>query len=181
MHTKLNLCCGLEYKEGYHNVDFSFIGSNGEPLKIDDAVNVLHGLPYENNTFEEVYFCEALEHFNRQNGLDVLKSIYRVLDRGGKLVLTVPPALQQMQRLVKAILDDIPVTMADFYETHNGTMNYWKILDDMSGATHSSDGFDGDSHKCFYSPKALVCMLEYVGFKIDSLDQGIIKVEATKL
>lgn len=176
---KINVCCGLDYREGYDNIDFSLVGSNGEKLKVDIACNILtEKLPYEDSSVDEIRFSEALEHFSRWNGLKVLKELFRVLKPGGKLDLTVPPALKQMKILFQKMLDPKEVSFREFEKAHE-MFSYWKWHDDLLGATHESDGTDGDSHKTLYTKQSLKPILEHVGFKIQSIDDNIFVI-ATK-
>lgn len=174
---KLNLCCGMDYRKGYVNVDFSDLGSDGNPIKVDVKADLLEGLPFEDNSAEEIIFHESLEHFNRWNGVKVLHEIYRVLNFNGILDLTVPPAKKQLIQLL--LWMDRPCNWNDFKNAHS-LFTYWKYHDDLMGATHESDGKDGDSHKTLWTPQALESVLEHVGFHIQSIDSNI-HVKATKL
>lgn len=173
---KINLCCGMDYRSGYVNVDFSNLGSDSNPIKVDLKANILEGLPFADNSADEIIFRESLEHFNRWNGIKVLEEIYRVLDFAGVLDLTVPPAKQQMMKLL--LWMDRPCSWSDFIDAHE-RFTYWKWHDDLLGATHFSDGKDGDSHKTLWTPQALRAVLEHVGFSIQSIDSNI-HVKATK-
>jgi predicted SAM-dependent methyltransferase len=175
---KLNLGCGSDYKEGYLNVDFSDVSSEGKKIKGDLIHNLLEPLPFENNSVNQIVFRETLEHFNRHNGLKVLKEIYRVLSLGGLLDLSVPPAEKQLKLFLQFFRKEI--SFEDFMNAHElGTYNFWKCHDDLAGGTRESNGFDGDSHKTFYSVNSLRSVLEHVGFKIMSIDDNIF-VKATK-
>lgn len=172
---KINLCCGQDYREGYVNVDFASMSSDMSPIKPDVVHNIKSGLPFEDNSADEIIFREALEHFNRWDGLEVLKEIHRVLKPGGKLDLTVPLAEKQIRILLTQIARE--TTMDDFFRAHE-KFSMWKFVDDLAGATHRTfingvDLGDGDSHKCFYTPQTLRTILTYVGFTVDSVDQGI--------
>lgn len=171
---KLNVCCGMDYREGYINIDFANIGSDGNPIKVDLICNVLKdGLPYMEEA-DEIVFRESLEHFNRWNGLDVLRSLYHALKVGGILDLTVPNATKQLKILLAVISQPV----GSFERAHEEG-GYWKWHDDLMGATHKSDGTDGDSHKTLYTKQSLRPLLESVGFKIISIDDNI-HVKATK-
>ena len=100
---KLNVCCGLDYREGYVNIDFSDISSAGHPLKVDRVCDITKGIDLEDNCASEIVFRESLEHFNRWVGLNILKELYRLLAPGGVLDLTVPPSLKQMKILLNQL------------------------------------------------------------------------------
>lgn len=164
---KLNLCCGMDYREDYINIDFSDVGSDGNPIKIDRKLNILESLPYETCSIDEIIWHESMEHFNRWNSLKILKEIFRVLKISGQLSLTVPNAERQMKILLSRMNDK--VTIKDFTEAHE-RFSFWKWHDDLAGATHESDGFDGDSHKSFWSQNSLKMIIEFLGFKIKKFD-----------
>jgi hypothetical protein len=178
---KLNICCGKDYKEGYTNVDFSNLGSDGTPIKVDLVWNLLSEIwPTsefaKGNCAQEIVFREALEHFNRWNGLVVLRKLFYLLEPGGILDLTVPPAEKQLKMYLMWMnrIDHID----DFLKAHE-RFSCLKWHDDLMGATHESDGTDGDSHKTLFSSKMLRLILEHVGFRIISIDDNI-HVKATK-
>lgn len=174
---KLNVCCGDDYRDGYANIDFSDIKSDGSKIKVDLMCNVLDGLPYEESSVDEVVFNEALEHLNRWQGLKVLQDLYRILKPGGVLNLTVPPSMKQMQILLMQMQKTRNVTMDDFFHAHE-KFSIWKWHDDVAGATNPGKSI-GDSHLTFYTQYTLRPILEYVGFKIISIDDNI-WVKATK-
>lgn len=53
------------------------------------SVDIVKGLPFPNNTFEVIFFCEVMEHVLGYPE-DYLKDFYRVMKPGGYLVLTTP-------------------------------------------------------------------------------------------
>lgn len=168
---KLNVCCGGDYREGYINIDFSDTRSDGEPIKVDLKRDVLKdGLPYETCSIDEIRFSESLEHFCRFDGLKILKELFRVLKIGGKLDLTVPPALQQMKILLLQMSQAKNVTMTDFLKAHE-KWSVWKYHDDLMGATR--EGSQGDSHLSLWTKEMLRPVLEHVGFTIESIDDNI--------
>jgi predicted SAM-dependent methyltransferase len=178
---KLNICCGKDYREGYTNIDFSKVASDGSPLKVDLEWNLLgdsYPLLLTANCADEIVFRESLEHFNRHNGLKVLGKLHFLLKPGGVLDLSVPNATKQMKILMQMMMNPAPVSFKDFEEAHE-RFTYWKWHDDLMGATHASDGNDGDSHKTLYTKQTLKPILEYVGFKVLSIDDNIF-AKATK-
>lgn len=174
MSLKLNIGCGNDYREGYINLDFSNISSDGKSIKIDIIHNFLKApLPFEDNSVDEVIFRETLEHISRQNSLRVLKDIYRIMSPGAKLDLTVPPALEQLKLLMMAMLSAKNPTMDDFFRAHEKG-SVWKRVDDLfGGCDEETDGTDGNNHKNVFTKEMLRTILEYVGFKITSIDDRI--------
>lgn len=68
----------------------------GGAIGIDIAklpgVDIVHDLnkfpwPFKNNTFDEVYMLEVIEHL--ENTVKVMEEIYRILKKGGKLQIRV--------------------------------------------------------------------------------------------
>ena len=183
---KLNVGCGSNYMEGYTNIDFSDTGSNGKPIRVDLMIDLLDNKnggimkTYMTSTVDEIYFSEVLEHFNRQNGFFVLTTLYDILKPGGKLTLTVPNSFEQMKRLIiKMSQYKNSEDIDDFFNAHEN-VKYWKWHDDLMGATHRSNGRDGDSHKTLYSYASLKSIVEKIGFKIVSADENRIMMELTK-
>ena len=148
---KINLCCGMDYREGYINVDFADVGSDGKPIKIDLKHDILYGLPWQDDSVDELVFRESLEHFNRVQGYQVLKEITRVLKPGGKLDLSVPNAPKQLKMLLA--YSGQAVTIKQWLDPHSSPWSYAKYHEDVMGATH----FDskGDSHLTLYTRKLL--------------------------
>lgn len=64
---KLNLGCGEKYLDGYINVDFCPIFSNGNKMKCDVFHNLKLGIPFDSNSVKEILLEEVLEHFNRHD------------------------------------------------------------------------------------------------------------------
>lgn len=174
---KLNVCCGQDYRDGYVNIDFSDIGVEGNKIKIDLVHDVLGGLPYEDNSADEIVFREALEHFHRWNGLKILQELFRVLKPGGKLDLTVPPALKQLKILLIQLQNAKNISIDDFLHAHE-RFSVWKWHDDLMGAPNPKKNF-GDSHLTLYSPETLRTLVEHVGFKILLINEEI-QLYATK-
>jgi len=52
--------------------------------------DLLDGLPFEKNSFKQVYFCDVIEHLPPAHISFVLQEIYRVLMPGGTLILSTP-------------------------------------------------------------------------------------------
>ena len=85
MERKLNLGCGLNYREGWINVD------NNNSYKTDRTCNLeKFPYPFKSNTFNKVYCGMILEHLNKP--AEVLKEIHRICKNGAKITIIVPHA-----------------------------------------------------------------------------------------
>ena len=81
---KLNLGCGSQHFEGYINMDKD---DYGQDLKRD----VLRGLPFDDNTFDEVYTAHFMEHIPQgEDVYFVLSEIWRVCKPGAKVWIITP-------------------------------------------------------------------------------------------
>lgn len=103
---KLNIGCGNKAMEGYINIDkFKGVG-------VDKVVNIEEGLPFEDNTFEEIYSSACLEHIRPDKWSFVLEEIYRVAKPNCILKLILP--------------FDNMITRTD--SDHYRTFSWWSFL-----------------------------------------------------
>lgn len=80
----LNLGCGFRRLEGYVNID------NRAEVKPDLVCDVIQGLPYEDNSVDEVRAYDFLEHIPIGKTIGVVTEIWRVLKPGGKFESLTP-------------------------------------------------------------------------------------------
>ena len=79
----LNLGCGFRQNTDAINIDIN------ETTNPDMIVDLESGkLPFEDNTFKEVYAYHILEHI--KNLIPLMNEIYRVMKTKGKLFIKVP-------------------------------------------------------------------------------------------
>lgn len=116
--VKVNIGSGLHVYEGWINLDCAihalvsklpvtlvkiFYGLSGVKkrfsykqyirlLKKNSFIyhNVEYGLPFNDFCVDYIYSCHFLEHLNKQDGIQLLKEVYRVLKTNGLLRLCVP-------------------------------------------------------------------------------------------
>lgn len=81
---KLHLGCGKRYLRGYTHVDIDEFDHIDINTSIDD-LNM-----FDSNSVDEIYTSHALEYFDVNEILDVLKEWKRVLKPGGDLRIAVP-------------------------------------------------------------------------------------------
>jgi predicted SAM-dependent methyltransferase len=83
---KLNIGCGIDYREGYIGIDRE---------KFNEHVDVIcdldkNKLPYKDNSVDECYIAHVLEHLERPELL--IAEMRRVLKTGGLLHIVAPYA-----------------------------------------------------------------------------------------
>jgi len=109
---RLNLGCGRDIREGWVNLD----------IREGEGVDVVHDLdklplPFENDSFGEVYASHVFEHVLRWENL--LKEIHRVMRPGGMLTIRVPygldPTAYHIRTFTEWTLDNFLVEI-----THEG-------------------------------------------------------------
>jgi predicted SAM-dependent methyltransferase len=83
---RLNLGSGYSHAPGYVNID------NRPETKPDLVCDILNGLPYEDNTVDEVRAYDFLEHIPVGKTVRVVNEIWRVLKPGGKFISYTPDA-----------------------------------------------------------------------------------------
>ncbi len=76
---KLNLGCGMIHSKGYVNIDIDQVAAP------DLLLDVEEGLPYEDNTVDEVRAIDFLEHIHQDKVVFVMQEIHRVLKPQGVL------------------------------------------------------------------------------------------------
>ena len=80
---KLHLGCGKTHLDGYVNIDL-------QKLDSVDVVEDISQLHYKENSVDEIIASHCLEHFLIDKVPGVLKSWYKILKAGGKLLIAVP-------------------------------------------------------------------------------------------
>ncbi len=78
-NVKLNLGSGNRPQKGYVNIDIQ------ERVNPDLVCDVLAGLPYEDNSVDEVRAFDFLEHLPLGSQINTITEIWRVLNNGGLL------------------------------------------------------------------------------------------------
>lgn len=82
--TRLNLGCGFRKRKGYINID------NREDCKPDMVLDVCFGLPFDDESVDEVTAIDFLEHVPIGKVIPLIEEIYRVLKPGGNFVSLTP-------------------------------------------------------------------------------------------
>ena len=73
----LNIACGSRFHKDWTNIDFK---KTSDEVR---QVNILLGLPFEDNYFDVTYSSHFLEHLTSDDGNALLSEVYRVMKQGG--------------------------------------------------------------------------------------------------
>jgi len=144
---KLNLCCGDDVREGYINIDIRKIKPN--VLVLDIEKDLLK--PFPNDSAEEIVVKDCAEHISWRRVEDLLKDIYRVLRKGGKLYMQVP----DLEAIAKKV-----ILNPDF--CFNGLCG-WKAI---SFWVYGAQDYPENTHKVGFTIPTLKKLLESIGFRV---------------
>ena len=81
---RLNLGCGYRKKSGFINID------NRAVVEPDLCCDVTGGLPFDDNSVDEVVAQDFLEHIPIGKVVPLIEEIYRVLKPNGKFISLTP-------------------------------------------------------------------------------------------
>lgn len=144
----LNVACGNRFHKDWVNIDFQ--ASSREV----NAINILSGLPYNDNSFDVVYSSNFLEHLTKNQADFVLSEIFRVLKPKG-IVRIVVPDLENICREYLEILSGI--------ENNNNKKRYeWIIVELLDQLVRTDSG--GEMLKMYKSENVISdeFMKEYI-------------------
>ena len=79
---KFNLGCGNDYKEEYHNCDYSRL------VKIDEYVDLEEDLRWRDDIASEILVYHVLEHIN--NFIPLVHELYRISRKDGIIKIKTP-------------------------------------------------------------------------------------------
>ena len=83
-YKNLEIGSGAKKREGWLTLDMC----RGPDIFWD----LTAGMPFSDNSFEQVYCSHVLEHFEFSDLKRLLKDVYRILKPGGKFLISVPNA-----------------------------------------------------------------------------------------
>ncbi len=142
IRKKLNLGCGKDYRQGWVNLDA--VAS----LKPDVVHDIGQPLPFVDHSFDFVLAQDILEHFTKENVVEVIKEISRVLKVGGELEVRVPN------------VTDIVSRFANDEETRN---------EFLYGTTFETGVFG--AHKVGFTPKRLLALMSLANLEFVNLQE----------
>lgn len=145
---KLNLGCGKDIREDFINIDLNVYEPN---VKQGDIKNLDF---IENNSVDEIFMRDVLEHFIFDESLLVLKECGRVLKPNGKITIRTINIDEQ----IKA------------YTTNKWTLEEFNFM--VFAGMNWSDGISKteDFHKCAYNSELLTVELKKVGINVISVE-----------
>lgn len=136
---KLNLGCGSQKLEGYIGIDVE------ESCKPDVICNFLtQPLPYEENSVEQVVMFHTIEHIRKRYHKFILGECRRVLQVGGRLILSYP---------------DFWTCAQNWHTNYKGQKDFWEAT--LFGLQQ----YPSDFHVCAMDPPALELLLVGLGFE----------------
>lgn len=104
----LNIACDSRYHKNWVNVDFH------SDSALVTRVNILKGLPFDDNSFDIIYSSHFLEHLTKDEGLFFLNETYRILKVNGIIRIVVPDLenicreyLILLEKVLDGSIDDI--------------------------------------------------------------------------
>ena len=83
---RLNIGCGSQHRDGFINID-------GRPLiGVDIVRDVLRGLPFDDDSVDEIYSENFLEHLPQGECIWMMNEMHRIMKPGGMAKHVVPIA-----------------------------------------------------------------------------------------
>jgi len=156
---KINLGCGWDRKEGFLNVD-------AEDWHNPDLVADVRDLTFlPSSYYEYIYARDILEHINRTEIMNTLSEWYRLLKPGGSIYIQTSNIIN-LADLLKSIDYTLPENEGILIQCMFGTQAY-----------------DGDYHRCGFTPSTLEYCLRETGFRNISIflkDHWLLSVNAEK-
>lgn len=110
------------YKE-WNNIKFASLPHLDEPPYIRH-LELRKSLPYEANTFDEIYCNHVLEHLSLEDGKRLVEEFYRILKPGGTCRLVVP----DLELATREYLHNLETVSKD--QTEGNIIRYeWSVAD----------------------------------------------------
>ncbi len=153
--VKLNIGAGknlLPPQDGWINIDA--VQWDG---RIDLVIDLeKKDLPYDNNSIDEIYMTDFLEHLCKNRQIPFLEECFRVMRMGAKIFIQVPDMGTAAQRYC-GVLEN-PTELQ-----HN--VNGFKLAE----MTYGGQEYETNFHKWGYDKKSLTERLEQIGFSVWSI------------
>jgi predicted SAM-dependent methyltransferase len=148
--VRLNLCCGLDIREGYINADVR--RTRPDVYMLDLEKDLLK--PFADGSAEEIIAKDCIEHISWRRIEDLLRDIYRVLVCGGRLYIQVP----DLEAIAKKIILNPSYC--------HGDLCGWKAI---SFWVYGGQDYPENTHKAGFTIPTLRRLLESLGFIVESI------------
>jgi len=144
---KLNLCCGLDLREGYINVDAR--KTRHDVCVLDLEKDLLK--PFPDGSVEEIIAKDCIEHISWRRVEDLLKDMHRVLKCGGRVYIQVP----DLEAIAKNVIFNPDFCFGDLCGWR--AISYW---------VYGGQDYPENTHKAGFTVPTLRRLLESLGFSV---------------
>ena len=117
----MKLDLGTTYGSYHCNPGFSLVGPHNADVIWDLSITPY---PWEDNSIEAIHSSHVIEHLNKQDGINMVKECYRILEPGGVLTLCCPGMDQYISRLLKNDFSDVRPHIITTLDTLVGELNH---------------------------------------------------------
>ena len=105
----------------WNNIKFSSLPQLDEPPFIHH-LELRKPLPYEPNTFDEIYCGHVIEHLTPEDGINLVKELYRILKPGGTCRMVIP----DLEEAAREYLHNLEIVSRD--RTEGNVIRYeWSV------------------------------------------------------
>lgn len=154
---KLNLGCGKNVYEGYHNIDVNPVN----PMVINCDIRKLEH--YDDESVDEIILSQVLEHLNNKDLRPALKEWNRVLKKGGKIIITVPNVIGTVRSFIENRLNTIG--FARHYKNWSHEEVVFQMIYGRADIFGDNEP-EAQQHRTGFCYNRLKRFLEECGFKI---------------
>ena len=144
---RLNLCCGLDLREGYINVDVR--KTRHDVYVLDLEKDLLK--PFPDGSVEEVIARDCIEHISWRRVEDLLRDIYRVLKCNGRVYIQVP----DLEAIARKVILNPDFCFGDLCGWR--AISYW---------VYGGQDYPENTHKAGFTIPTLRRLLESLGFGV---------------
>lgn len=147
---QINLGCGEDFREGFVNIDNRDLEPPpGIKFLQADILQYLQSL--EGGCVKYVHLQDIIEHFTKDDAIQVLKEIFRTLASGGDITIRAPDGHWLAKRMINP----------EEGEEIDPELYSWLL---MGGQT-----YEGNFHYTIWTPDWMQLVLREIGYTIDSL------------
>ena len=130
----------IELGGGENPIKNGFLNVDARPLPTVDIIADIRDLPFENESVDEIFTTNVLEHFNFSDVKKILNESFRVLKIGGKIEIIVPDLETIIEKYKNGEIDFEKFNMwiygaqsysYDFHRSCLDYKNFKKILSEI--------------------------------------------------